>query len=49
MCGIKVHAAEAPAPREVAEEARRFRRPVIYDVFGRPYLTGWESVAVAPG
>jgi predicted TIM-barrel fold metal-dependent hydrolase len=38
MRGIKVHTAEAPATREVAEAARRFRLPVMYDVFGRPYL-----------
>ncbi|MFZ4656170.1 MAG: amidohydrolase family protein [Caldilineaceae bacterium] len=36
--GLKVHGAEAPATREVAEAARRFRLPVLYDVVGRPYL-----------
>lgn len=36
--GIKVHAHEAPATREVAAAARRFRLPVLYDVIGRTYL-----------
>jgi uncharacterized protein len=36
--GIKVHGHEAPATREVAEAARAFRLPVLYDVVGRPYL-----------
>ncbi len=36
--GIKVHGAEAVATREVAETARHFGLPVMYDVFGRPYL-----------
>jgi uncharacterized protein len=36
--GIKVHGHEAPATREVAEAARAFGLPVLYDVVGRPYL-----------
>jgi uncharacterized protein len=35
--GIKVHRYEAPATREVAEAARRFRLPVLYDVVGEPW------------
>jgi len=35
--GIKVHRHEAPATREVAEAARAFRIPVIYDVVGETY------------
>lgn len=37
FCGIKVHAAEAIATREVAETARRYHLPVLYDIFGKPY------------
>jgi predicted TIM-barrel fold metal-dependent hydrolase len=35
--GIKVHRHEAPATREVAEAARAFRVPVLYDVVGEAY------------
>ena len=35
--GIKVHRAEAPATREVAETARAFRLPVMYDITGEPF------------
>jgi uncharacterized protein len=34
--GIKVHRAEAPATREIAEAARQFRLPVLYDITGQP-------------
>ncbi len=34
--GIKVHRAEAPATREIAETARAFRLPVMYDITGEP-------------
>lgn len=36
--GIKVHGHEAPATREVAEVARAYRLPVLYDVASRAYL-----------
>ena len=36
--GIKVHGHEAIATREIAETARRFGLPVLYDVVGRAYL-----------
>ncbi len=35
--GIKVHRAEAPATREVAETARFFRLPVLYDITGEAW------------
>lgn len=35
--GLKVHRHEAPATREVAETARAFRLPVLYDVVGEAY------------
>ncbi|MBV9791328.1 MAG: amidohydrolase family protein, partial [Chloroflexi bacterium] len=35
--GIKVHRAEAPATREIAETARAFRLPVLYDITGEAY------------
>jgi hypothetical protein len=35
--GIKVHRAEAPATREVAETARVFHLPVLYDITGEPW------------
>jgi len=38
FCSIKIHRHDAPAKREVAEAARTFRLPVLYDVVGRPYL-----------
>ncbi len=34
FCGIKVHRHEAPATREVAEVARIFKLPILYDVVG---------------
>jgi predicted TIM-barrel fold metal-dependent hydrolase len=37
FCGIKVHRHEAPATREVAEAARAFGVPVLYDVVGETY------------
>jgi uncharacterized protein len=37
FCGIKVHRHEAPATREVAEAARAFGLPVLYDVVGETY------------
>jgi uncharacterized protein len=42
--GIKVHAEEAAASREVAEAARHYQLPVMYDVSGRPYLI--EMIAI---
>jgi hypothetical protein len=36
--GIKVHRHEAPATREVARAARRFRLPILYDIMGQPSL-----------
>lgn len=38
FCGIKVHRHEAPATREVAETARRYRLPILYDITGEPAL-----------
>lgn len=35
--GIKVHRAEAPATREVAETARALRLPVLYDITGEAW------------
>jgi hypothetical protein len=35
--GIKVHRAEAAATREVAETARAFGLPVLYDITGEPF------------
>jgi len=35
--GIKVHRYEAPATREVAEVARAFRLPVLYDIIGEAW------------
>ena len=37
FCGIKVHGAEAVATREIAETARRYALPILYDVFGKAY------------
>jgi len=34
FCGIKVHAHDAPITREVAEAARRWQLPVLYDARG---------------
>ncbi len=36
--GIKVHCYEAPATREIAEAARAWNLPILYDVVGRPAL-----------
>jgi predicted TIM-barrel fold metal-dependent hydrolase len=35
--GIKVHRAEAPATREIAETARAYRLPVLYDITGQAW------------
>ena len=43
--GIKVHAIDGAATREVCEAARRFRLPILYDVGGRTNLVEMAASA----